>query len=108
MQLPAMTPRAIFFDALAAVFSPGNCLFFRASCRRPRRKQIELRVFGFPNFPTDAALCTVLAYYTNRDPERIDRLFRSSSLYRAKWDRLTAVSTYGKITIQTAVRSTVA
>ena len=30
----------------------------------------------------DAALCSLLAYYTNGDAARIDRLFRSSGLYR--------------------------
>ena len=53
----------------------------------------------------DAALCSLLAYYTNDDQPRIDRLFRSSGLYRPKWDRPTAGSTYGSITIQAVVRS---
>jgi putative DNA primase/helicase len=48
----------------------------------------------------DAALCSLLVLYTNGDPGRIDRLFRSSGLYRPKWDRPTAGSTYGAITIQ--------
>lgn len=48
----------------------------------------------------DAALCSLLTYYTNGDEARIDRLFRQSSLYRKKWDRPTAGSTYGAITIQ--------
>ena len=53
----------------------------------------------------DAALCSLLAYYTNGDQGRIDRLFRLSGLYRQKWDRPTAGSTYGSITIQAVVRS---
>ena len=51
----------------------------------------------------DAALCSLLGYYTDGDPARIDRLFRSSGLYREKWDRPTGGSTYGSITIQAAV-----
>ncbi len=35
----------------------------------------------------DIALCCILAFWTNNDPEAIDRLFRRSGLYRAKWDR---------------------
>ena len=35
----------------------------------------------------DLALCCTLGFWTQRDPERIDRLFRRSGLYRAKWDR---------------------
>jgi primase-polymerase (primpol)-like protein len=48
----------------------------------------------------DAALCSLLAYHTQADEARIDRLFRVSGLYRAKWDRPTAGSTYGSLTIQ--------
>ena len=29
----------------------------------------------------------MLAFWTGRDPDRIDRIFRSSGLYREKWDR---------------------
>ncbi len=35
----------------------------------------------------DLAFCTMLSFYTGRDPERIDRVFRQSGLYRKKWDR---------------------
>jgi hypothetical protein len=42
------------FNALADVFSSGDCLFFRASRTLPRRKRIALRVFGSPNFPNAA------------------------------------------------------
>jgi hypothetical protein len=35
----------------------------------------------------DLALCSHLAFWTGRDPERIDRMFRASGLYREKWER---------------------
>jgi putative DNA primase/helicase len=35
----------------------------------------------------DLALCCILAFWTDRDPTRMDRLFRSSGLMREKWDR---------------------
>ncbi len=35
----------------------------------------------------DLALCSLLAPHTGPDPERIDRVFRRSRLYRDKWDR---------------------
>src|SRR5262249_37684410 len=35
----------------------------------------------------DAALCRMLAFYCGPDAARIDELFRSSGLYRPKWDR---------------------
>jgi primase-polymerase (primpol)-like protein len=34
----------------------------------------------------DLALCGLLAFWTNYDRERVDRLFRQSDLYRDKWD----------------------
>ena len=52
----------------------------------------------------DIALCNVLAFWTNKDAARTDRLFRQSGLFRPeKWDRPTAGSTYGAITIQNAI-----
>lgn len=35
----------------------------------------------------DAALCSMLAFWTGPDTDRIDQLFRSSQLYRDKWER---------------------
>lgn len=52
----------------------------------------------------DLSLCNRLAYWTRKDPEAIDRLFRSSGLMRDKWDRAQAGSTYGKLTIEKAIR----
>lgn len=51
----------------------------------------------------DMALCNALSWWTNRDPDRVDRLFRQSGLYREKWDRPQAGSTYGRLTIENAV-----
>lgn len=35
----------------------------------------------------DLALCSILAFWTGPDPQRIDWLFRQSGLMRHKWDR---------------------
>ena len=35
----------------------------------------------------DLALCGMLAFWTGGDPARMDTLFRSSGLYREKWER---------------------
>jgi len=51
----------------------------------------------------DIALCNMLAFWTNKDPAWVDRLFRQSGLMREKWDRPQSGSTYGAITIQNAV-----
>ena len=47
----------------------------------------------------DLALCSCLAFWTGPDPNRIDRLFRSSGLMRDKWKR----SDYRERTISAAL-----
>jgi len=51
----------------------------------------------------DGALCTILAFWTDRDPARIDRLFRRSGLMRPKWDEQRGAQTYGERTIAKAM-----
>jgi len=51
----------------------------------------------------DLALCAHLAFWAGRDPVRIDRLFRSSGLYRDKWDDRRGETTYGALTIEKAI-----
>ena len=54
----------------------------------------------------DLALCSILAFWCNGDPDRVDRLFRSSDLYRPKWDAARGQATYGTRTVERAVRTT--
>jgi hypothetical protein len=42
---------------------------------------------AFDHSSADAALCQHLAFWTGRNCERIDRLFRLSALFRDKWER---------------------
>lgn len=51
----------------------------------------------------DLALCSLLAFYTGPDAERIGRLFRQSGLFREKWDEPRGELTYGQITINAAL-----
>jgi len=53
----------------------------------------------------DAALCQHLAFWTGRNPARIDRIFRMSGLYRDKWDETHSAkgATYGQMTVTRAV-----
>lgn len=51
----------------------------------------------------DIALCNMLAFWTNRNPAQMDRLFRNSGLMRSKWDEIHGPDTYGNITIQNAI-----
>jgi len=50
----------------------------------------------------DLALCNALAFWTDRDSGRMDRLFRQSGLMRNKWDRKLGTQTYGERTISRA------
>ncbi len=56
----------------------------------------------------DYALCHHLAYYTSKDKELIDRIFRQSKLYRSKWDEIHSGDgrTYGQMTIDKAIADT--
>ena len=53
----------------------------------------------------DMALCLKLAFWTNKDAEQVDRLFRASKLMRQKWDEShrSDGTTYGQETIAKAI-----
>lgn len=50
----------------------------------------------------DLALCNQLAFWTGRNSSQMDRLFRSSGLFRKKWDTKRGAATYGQFTIAKA------
>ncbi len=52
----------------------------------------------------DLAFCANLAFWTGKDPERMDSLFRQSGLFRSKWDTPCGSRTYGERTIAVAIR----
>lgn len=61
---------------------------------------------GYPSqSEADLALCSMLAFWTGPDPDRIDRLFRQSGLCRPKWDHQHdgGGRTYGQMTIDRAL-----
>ncbi|WP_368862725.1 phage/plasmid primase, P4 family [Staphylococcus haemolyticus] len=53
----------------------------------------------------DLAFANDLAFWTARDPKKMDDIFRKSNLYRDKWDEKRGEETYGNITINTAIES---
>lgn len=55
----------------------------------------------------DQALVNHLAYWTNCDVERMDRMFRQTGLHRGKWDEKRGQLTYGERTMAVAVKSVV-
>ncbi|MGA2106894.1 MAG: AAA family ATPase [Syntrophorhabdales bacterium] len=64
---------------------------------------------GYPSqSEADMALCRHLAFWTGKDAERMDRLFRASGLYRPKWDtkHYGNGSTYGQETIRKTIDGT--
>jgi primase-polymerase (primpol)-like protein len=52
----------------------------------------------------DMALCCLLAFWTDGDPDQVDRLFRQSGLMRPKWDEVhySNGATYGEKTVERA------
>lgn len=77
------------------------------SCRNGEsfRRLWEGDCSGYPSqSEADMALCRQLAFWTGRDAQQMDRLFRRSGLMREKWDRPQCGSTYGAITIQNAIK----
>lgn len=62
---------------------------------------------GGDHSSADQALCNLLAYWTGRDPQRMDSIFRQSGLMRDKWDARRGGSTYGVMTIEKAIADVV-
>ena len=54
----------------------------------------------------DLAFCNMVCFYT-KDAAQVDRLYRTSGLWRPKWDELHGSETYGAHTVSLAIRDTV-
>lgn len=56
----------------------------------------------------DLAFCNSLAFYTQKDSNKMDRLFRRSALFRKKWDEIHYADgrTYGNAVIEEAINGT--
>jgi putative DNA primase/helicase len=54
----------------------------------------------------DFRLCSMLAFWTGKNPEEMDRLFRQSGLMRTKWDERRGDNAYGERTVQQAIQMT--
>jgi len=59
--------------------------------------------YGGNDSEADMGLCARLAFWTQGDSARMDRLFRASGLMRKKWDEARADGTYGSVTIEKAI-----
>jgi predicted P-loop ATPase len=59
---------------------------------------------GSDHSSADLAFCNMLAFWCQRDPHQMDRIFRGSGLMRPKWDRNAGGGkTYGEKTIDKAI-----
>jgi len=65
----------------------------------------DTSMYKYDHSKADMALCGMLAFWTGRDEERMDRLFRGSKLMREKWDERRGSSTYGANTIALAIKN---
>jgi hypothetical protein len=54
----------------------------------------------------DQALCNHLAFWTTRNRQQMDSIFRKSKLMRPKWDEKRGAQTYGEMTIDNAIQDT--
>ena len=56
----------------------------------------------------DLSLCCSLAFWTGKNKEQMDRLFRQSKLFREKWDKVHHAdgATYGEETLEQAIQRT--
>ena len=64
---------------------------------------------GFPSqSEADLSLCCKLAFWSGKNAEQMDRLFRQSALFREKWDTRHHASgaTYGEETLNKAIEAT--
>lgn len=60
--------------------------------------------YGNNHSVADLALCCHLAFWTDCDVARMDRLFRRSGLMRDKWDEKRGKCTYGERTMAKAIK----
>jgi len=53
----------------------------------------------------DLAFCNMLAFWTQKNYQQMDRIFRSSGLYRKKWDEKRGQLLYSQLTLERAIAS---
>lgn len=66
----------------------------------------DTSAYGGDDSAADQALCNYLAFWTGKNPQQMDRIFRRSKLLRPKWDEMRGSETYGEMTIETACQGT--
>jgi primase-polymerase (primpol)-like protein len=80
------TPAAI---PVPAISLSDEQIIFKASANSKFRALFEGDMSDYNNDQSsaDLALCNILAFWTGKDAEQMDRIFRQSGLFRDKWLR---------------------
>jgi putative DNA primase/helicase len=88
---PTPTPRPAPLEHLATLGDDAALIEKARSAKNGAKFDALWRgdtsLHGGDDSAADAALCEMLAFWTNKDAGRIESLFRQSGLYRDKWDR---------------------
>jgi putative DNA primase/helicase len=66
----------------------------------------DTTAYGGDDSAADLALANHLCFWTGKDRQQMDRIFRSSGLMRDKWDEKRGSTTYGERTIDEAIEGT--
>lgn len=66
----------------------------------------DMSAYGNDHSKADMKLCYMLAFWTTKNRNQMDRIFRMSGLMREKWDSKRRDTTYGWRTIDTAIENT--
>ncbi len=79
--------------------------------KRSKQRQIFLDLYNgnwqcyfTSQSEADLSFCNMLAFWCRKDEALMDRIYRSSGLMRAKWNRRQNGSTYGKMILSKAIR----
>ena len=109
-----------YFDKIWEVYDnlfPNNFPYIRSTSNYSgeivpgRNKKLDLLLAGdwcsagfSSQSEADLSLCTILFKITG-DPVKVEQIFRSSGLYRPKWDEVRGGKTYGELTLMKACRN---
>lgn len=88
-------------ELLRHMFNSKNGAEIKALCEG------SISAYNNDHSAADMALCMHLAFWTGKDPQRMDNLFRRSGPYREKWDQPHYANgdTYGQGTIKKAIEN---
>lgn len=107
--LPTITPAVAPKEVVRLEMTDEEVIDKARSCKTGNLFQLLYMGHWEGLYPSqseaDMAFCNQLAFWTQKDEQQMDRIFRNSGLMRQKWDRQQAGTTYGAITIGRACLS---